>query len=287
MNVFIKFLGWSWLLAILLPACTNGSDTGSTAGSAGNGVSGMQYALERLPDDEAGRIVKESIALSGGWTPWVDKETLSYIKITEYFDSLGNPVRSVRQLHQYQLRPQFKARISWENEEKEIVIIYDGQQAKKFIDGRESLEQSDINQAWNSSFGSHYVMCMPFKLTDPGTVLTYEGRDTLAGEQPVESIRVTYQEGAGSAAGMHTWWYYFDPQTRGLVANFLDHGDGYSFTEYVEFVTVDGIRVSKQRKSYATNADRQLKYVSTVYTNEEIQFDVSLEEGVFTFPPSS
>lgn len=287
MNAFVKFLMWSGFFAILLPGCTDGSDTASTSGSAENGVSEIQYALERLPDNEAGRIVKESIALSGGWTPWIDKKTLSYTKITEYFDSLGNPVRSVRQLHQYQLRPQFKARISWKSEEKENLIIYDGQQAKKFIGGRLATEQSDVNQAWNSSFGSHYVMCMPFKLTDPGTVLTYEGLDTLYEAQPVESIMVTYEEGAGSAAGMHTWWYYFDPQTSGLVANFLDHGDGYSYTEYVEFVTVDGIRLSKQRKSYATNADRELKYVSTVYTNEDIKIDVPLDEGIFSFPTSS
>lgn len=240
-------------------------------------------ALKRLPDNEAGNVVSKAIAAAGGWEDWAAKKTLSYTKVIQFFDSIGSMEREVRQLHQYQLQP-LKMRISWEEEGDHYTVINNGQQVWKLKNDQSLTEQTDIDQAWNSSFGSHYVMCMPFKLTDPGTVLTYQGLDTLSGGQVVHAIKTTYQEGAGSAAGKHTWWYYFDKDNYSLAANFLDYQDGFSYTQYVAFAEIQGIKLNKERKSYSTNADRDLKYVETVYKNENIQFDVTLEESLFEPP---
>ncbi|MDX1666852.1 MAG: DUF6503 family protein [Saprospiraceae bacterium] len=258
---------------LIFAGCSTGVE------ETGNGA--YEGGIERLPDNKAGEVVANSIDYSGGWNNWKEKRTLSYRKITEYFDSTGNQIRRLEQLHQYQLRPQLKVRISWQNDGTDYMILYDGEQAKKYIDREEATDQQDVNHAWNSSFGSHYVMCMPFKLTDPGTVLSYEGMDTLHMDRPVHSVRVDYEEGAGSAAGMHTWWYYFEPDTYSPVANFLDYGDGYSYTEYAEFTVVDSIRLNKRRISYATNARREIGHKTTVYTNEDIRFDASLPDTLF------
>lgn len=264
--------------AILLIGCASeGEDSASDKESIHYEVS----PLERLPDQEAGNVVKKAIEEAGGWEKWADKKTLSYTKVIQYFDSMGAMEREIRQLHQYRLHPHLKIKISWEEDGNDYTIINNGQQAWKLKNGQQLTEQSDINHAWNSSFGSHYVMCMPFKLTDPGTVLTYEGLDTLANGQVVHSIKTTYKEGAGSAAGIHTWWYYFDKDDYGLAANFLDYGDGFSYTQYEAFAEIEGIKLNKERKSYSTSADRDLEYVKTVYKNENIQFDVELDNVRF------
>jgi hypothetical protein len=238
--------------------------------------------IENLPDNAAGDLIRRSIESSGGWDKWQEKKTLTYNKIIQSFDSAGNKVREVTQLHQYRLNPSFQARISWEADGNEYVIINNGSEAAKFINGKRSHAQGDINQAWNSSFGSHYVMSMPFKLTDPGVILQYNGLDSLPNSKNDAMVQVDYEPGAGSAGGMHTWYYYFNPEDGALVANFLDYRDGYSYTEYSEFAEVGGIKLSKKRKSYPATAERKIRPVSTVYTNEQIIFDEELGEELFS-----
>jgi len=271
---------WTFLFGLLtlLFGCVSDADHESLEQKSTNAEIPL---IDQLPSNEAGKIVRSAIRGAGGWDSWVSKKTLSYIKVMQFMDSTGSIKRELHQLHQYQLQPNIKVRISWEEAGDKYVIVNNGQQAWKLKNGKEQKEQSDIGHAWNSSFGSQYVMCMPFKLTDPGVVLTYEGLDTLAKGEIVHSIKVTYEEGAGSAAGMHTWWYYFDVDNFTPVANFLDYGDGYDFTRYEAFAEVDGIQLNKERESYHTDARRNLKYVTTRYRNEDIKFNVEMAEGLF------
>lgn len=240
-----------------------------------------EMALNHAAKKEADDIVRKSIDTFGGWDTWAAKKTLTYMKITQSYDSSGKILKETRQLHQYQLRPLFKAHISWQQGDDKYLIVYNGQQAWKLKNGKEMTEENDRKQAYNSPLGSHYVMCMPFKLTDPGTVINSEGMDTLTNKKVVKTVKTTYLKGAGSAAGKHTWWYFFDPQSGNLIANFLDYGDGYNFTEYTEFITVGNVKVSKMRKSYATNKDREIKHLTDVYTNEDIVFDKPLDDKLF------
>lgn len=136
-------------------------------------------SLENLSKDAAGDIVRKSIELSGGWEAYQKKRTFSFYKNIQHYDSTGAKVREVRQLHQYRLKPHFQARISWQMDGYDFVIINNGEQAWKFVDGKRSDKQSDINEAWNTSYGSHYVIFMPFKFADPGVIMKSEGIDTL------------------------------------------------------------------------------------------------------------
>lgn len=234
-----------------------------------------------LPDSEAGKIVKKAIDFSGGWQNWRDKKTLTFTKKMQFHDSLGNQTREVSQLHRYQLRPFFKAVITWQTDGIAHKIINNGKQAWKLENGKVMTDDKNVNSAWNSSFGSHYVISMPFKLNDPGTLLEYQGLDTLANNQVVHAIKTTYRKGAGSTGGMHTWWYYFDKDTFEPAANFLDYGEGHSYTQYEMFSEVDALKLTHVRKSYKSNVDRDLLYVGTIYTNIDIHFNEDFEEGLF------
>lgn len=275
--IFLTFC----LSAFFICACQNQEQEGD---SSEEPEQEMVSPFDQLPDSEAGDIVRKAIEWAGGWEKWAGKKTLSYTKITQYYDSTGTMEREARQLHQYQLHPQIKMNISWVEDQDRYTIINNGQQAWKLKNDKALTEKSDVNHGWNSSFGSQYVMCMPFKLADPGTVLDYEGLDTLANGEIVHSIKTTYEEGAGSAAGMHTWWYYFDQETYRPVANFLDYGNGYSYTQYEAFTEVDGIQLNQERKSYPSNAQRDLQAVRTIYKNEDVQLDTKLDDALFEPP---
>jgi len=240
-----------------------------------------QTPLGHLPDNAAGEVVKKAIEAHGGLKSWNNKKTLSYLKTIQHYDSAGTLSREQEQLHQYQLRPTFKANVSWHADGNHHVIVNNGEDAWQLINGERSKRQEDINQAWNSSFGSHFVIAMPFKLTDPGVNLTDMGTDTLPSGKVARSIKTNYDEGAGSAGGMHTWYYFFDPETNELVANYLDYGDGYSFTDYVAFEKVNGVLFSKKRVSRASDEEMNLAPDSSVYLNNEIKFNVELADSLF------
>lgn len=239
------------------------------------------HPLDRLPENEAGEVVKKAIGFVGGWETWENKRTLSFYKNITHVDSMGNVERNQRQLHQYQLKPQFKARMTWQDKGNDYMIINNGEQAKKYENGEEMTDDNSKNVAWNSSFGSHYVVSMPFKLTDPGVILTYEGIDSITLNKRVHSLKVEYEKGAGSSGGYHTWWYYFDEETYDLVANFLDYGEGYSLTTYETFKDIDSIRIHQKRFSHIANAEKEIIQKRTIYQNEEMKFNEDFDESLF------
>lgn len=206
---------------------------------------------------------------------------MSYIKGIQSYDSTGNLIRTVAQLHRYQLKPSFKANMTWEQDGNKHEIVNNGKQSWKLVNGKIQEDNASVNSAWNSSFGSQYMASMPFKLRAPGTILNYEGIDTLSNDRVVHKLKVTYDKGAGSSGGIHTWYYFLNTDNFQFEANFLDHGKGYSYTDYETFIEVNGITVTKERKSYASNAAMETTYLKTIYSNSDIQFDVELPEELF------
>lgn len=237
--------------------------------------------LDNLPKNEAGNIVRKSIEKAGGWENWNNKNTLTYTKTIQFINENGEIEREIKQLHEYKLKPELKIKISWEEDGDKYAVINNSKQAKKYKNGVALNDEESMNSAWNSSFGSQYVMCMPFKLTDPGTVFKHEGIDTLKNGKVVHAVKTTYKEGAGSAAGIHIWTYYFDKDNYELVGNFLDYGDGYSYTQYEKIEEIDGIRVNTARKSFNANSINVITQLTTNYINEDIQFDLKMDDAKF------
>lgn len=237
--------------------------------------------FELLPDTEAGDIVKKAIAKAGGWDNWTSKENFSFYKKITYVDSTGQIERTIKQKHTYQLKNGFKARLEWKVGEDDMLIINNGTEAKKYKNGLELTDEKSIREAWNSSYGSHYVIGIPYKLTDPGVSLTYEGIDSITLDRPVHSLKVDYAEGAGSSGGLHQWNYYFDIDDYDLAGNYLDYGNGHSITTYEVFEQVSEHRLHNKRFSYIANDQKERVVLRTIYENEEPKFNNELATNTF------
>ena len=122
----------------------------------------------QLPNDEAGKIIRDAIQYAGGWETWLSKKGLTFYKTVIYYDSLGKITKSSRSLQELNLFPNFKSKASWVDSGKQIMVINNGQQAWRVENGKIMTDDKSKNSAWNSSFGTHYVISMPFKLADPG-----------------------------------------------------------------------------------------------------------------------
>ena len=237
--------------------------------------------MDRLPDNKGGEIVKKAIEYAGGWDSWESKSNFSFYKNITQVDSLGNIKRHIRQLHQYNMKPHFQANMTWNVKDDDYVIINTGEESKKYKNDKWLDDDSSKKEAWNSSFGSNYVVQMPFKLTDPGTIINYDKIDSTTFGKPVHAVNVEYEPGAGSSGGMHDWVYYFDVETYDLVANYLDSGNSHSVTTYQTFTDVDGIRIHKLRHSHGSNENKEILELKTIYENEEMKFDNDFDKSLF------
>ena len=232
-------------------------------------------------DDSSQIIIDRAIMYAGGYEAWQKKATISFDKKSISYDSTGKVSRELNQHLDYVMKPEFKAKITYMLHDTAITLIHDGQKACKSYNGKISHEQKDIDGAWNSCFGSQFVMCMPFKLKDPGIIATYVGQLTLADGVQAQVVKTTYIKGAGSNPS-HIWYYYFEPSTGKLLANSLNGKDNYwDYTRYENFETVNGLLLPTKRKSYTANdLNKPGKLISeSVHTN--IVLDKEFSENYF------
>ena len=235
----------------------------------------------------AGDAVRRSIAHHGGMAAWAAKTSVQFRKTTTRFGKDGKVDRRMAQFHRYVLRPRLRARIEWEEDGKQVVLINDVGQAVKYVDGRLATAEADVNQARSATFGSHYVFNMPFKLADPGAQLAPAGRRRLPDGTLVDAVRVTYAPGAGDAAGMHTWTYFLDARNGRLTANHLMYGPGqYEYTEYHDDVVVDGITVARRRLGFGADGSRRKGTRTSEIVYEDVKFDVPLDARHFASRPA-
>lgn len=219
-------------------------------------VSCGQNNIGNLPvamDDSSRVIIDRAIAYAGGYDVWLQKKTLSFDKKSITYDSTGKVVRELDQHLDYMMKPEFRALFTYKLHDTAITLIHDGEKARKLYNGKVSNEQKDIDAAWNSCYGSQFVMCMPFKLKDPGIKAEYAGQMTLSDGAPAQVVKTSYMKGAGSNYD-HIWYYYFEPGTGKLLANSLNGKDNYwDYTRYEKFEKTGGLLLPAIRKGYDAN----------------------------------
>ena len=240
---------------------------------------------DQIPRGPAGDLERKAIKKSGGWENWTSKKALRYVRVVTNYDSTGKETETIRELHEYNLYPSFGARISWVSKGQQHLILCNNRQAWKLENGEVKNDPKSKNAAWNQSFGSHYLIAIPFKLADEGTNLTFEGDTVLADGRKVTGVKVTYDEGAGTSALFHTWRFYFDAQTFEYVASLLRHDKGYGYNTYEDYTEIEGIRFYRQR--FRSNSDGydlvQLKH-SADYKLEGFEFLDRFPKSYFLLP---
>jgi hypothetical protein len=92
-----------------------------------------------------------------------------------------------------------------------------------------------------------YLLGLPMKLRDPGTLLDPVAKAAVFQGSPVHELRVTYEQGVGS----DTWYFYLDPKTCALVGHRFYHDEAAGDGEYTVLsgeITGQGLRLPRLRK---------------------------------------
>lgn len=230
-------------------------------------------------------LVDRAIAHAGGWSAWQAVRTVQFRKTIVRFAPDGSVTGTQVQFHRYEMDPETRMRIEYEEKGSKVVLINDGEQAWKVVGGKVATTQADINSARNSTFGSHYVFGMPFKLRDPGATLSDAGTKTLDDGTVVRQVRVNYAKGVGDAGGMHVWTYLIEPKTGRLAANLLMYAAGrYDWTEYHDEKTVGALTLSTLRRGFNADANGKVGPKQSEITYDQIETNVTFSPGLFAPP---
>ena len=245
---------------------------------------GTTNSLPVTMDDSSRAIINRAIAYAGGYETWEQKRTLSFDKKSFSYDSSGKIIREIDQHFDYMMKPEFKAKISYRLSDTTITLIHDGQKARKLYNGKVSNLQKDIDGAWNSIFGSQFVICMPFKLKDPGIKAEYVGQVVLKGGIPAQVVKTSYMKGAGSNPEL-IWYYYFEPVTGKLLANSENGKNNYwDYTGYDKFEKTNGLLMPSVRIGYTADSLNKPGKMVSESRSSQIVFDKEFPKDYFNIP---
>ncbi len=241
----------------------------------------VKTSLPVTMDDSSRVIINRAIAFAGGEDAWHNTKTISYDKKSTSYDSTGSVSRVVDQHFDFMMEPKFKAKVTYRLQDTSITLIHDGSMARKFYNGKRSEEQKDIDGAWNSCYGSQFVLCMPFKLKDPGITASYMGDVKMKDGRQAQLIKTSYMKGAGTNPG-HIWYYYFEPGSGKLLANSLNGKNNFwDYTTYESYERVGGLLLPQVRKSYKADTLNKPGLLTSQSTQGNFVVNKSFEEDHF------
>lgn len=231
------------------------------------------------------QLVAKAIEHAGGWDAWLGTRTVQFRRTEKFFDPEGKVTSTEVQFHKYILQPSPQMRIDWESNGSKGVMINNGHEAWKLVNGKPATSEEDIMAARSNTFAGHYLFGMPFKLRDPGTQLEDAGTMTTDDGTVVQKIHAVYAKGVGDSGGMHKWTYMIDPQNGRLVCNHLEYMPGkYVWGEYYDEKRVGALLLSTRRVGYEADANGKVGPKQAEMTYDQIETNIEFPRDLFKPP---
>ena len=108
--------------------------------------------------------------------------------------------------------------------------------------------------------GANFVFFQPFKLKDQGAQIEYLGLiNPSFSEKTLEQIRVTYPN------SNDTWYFFFEPETKYVLANAVDHNGKISLILNDSLQWHKNLFVHSRRRSFLSNSNFELIRLQASY----------------------
>lgn len=200
----------------------------------------------------ASSVVEKAIHTAGTLEKWKNIASLAYTKKSRLLLENGEIESEVTQRHHYELRPDKRIQISWVVEKDSFLIVHTDSVSQKFKNRKLVDEGDKVKASVNSAT---YVIGMPFKLLDKGTVLSYEGLQSLNANDTVHTINATYEpDKHENHSTQDEWWYHFDKNTGAFLSSMVYHEPTYALIENKATTKQEGLTFPAERKSYRCDA---------------------------------
>ena len=210
-------------------------------------------------NNPATQIVKASIDAHGGLDRWQSIQEMKFRKKTWLYRSDNSLEKYSDEIHTLRTGFELEGSIIPYNPKKRDYSI-------NFANGKGVKTTSEGTvDGTNAFLASHFVVNQPFKLLDPGIKLTYLGKDTLDGKDPVNVIKAEY-----GSVDDDIWWFYFDQENSVLLATLIYHAPTYAFVANENIELIDGILWNTKRTTYRTDSLRNIEYIRAKFEYSEI-----------------
>lgn len=251
----------------------------ASLGCGGGETEELPRALDPLKDDPAGALILEAVQAHGGWTAWVENETVEYDVQWTPFQADGSPGMTGREHHSfYLLGNRIRGRV--DRPEEDLLMAYNGFVAWAARDGGMRADPQMEAPALAYVQRIVWIFRIPFNLVDRNVRLVDEGT-----EGSFRKIKVQFPAGMGV---LEEDWarIYLDENTHEVRQLFLNAAKGRTWMEFLDLSEVDGILLPHKRRVYKVNPDGSRGAVSHEIELRNILFNSTLEDSLFD-PPES
>ena len=220
------------------------------------------------------KVVENAISTAGTYKKWNNIASLSYTKKSRLLLENGEIESELTQRHQYVFRPNKSIKIRWEVAHDSFLIVHNDSVSLKFKNDSLIEQGNRVKSTVNSAL---YVLGMPFKLLDNGTVLNYEGLRWFNGVDSVHSIKATYApEEHPNHSTSDVWWFHFDKDNFSFPSSLVYHEPTYALIENEIVVEAEGLIFPGIRKSYRCDALGKKQFLRAEFWYED--YDITFLE---------
>lgn len=238
------------------------------------------------PSDSAQVLAARAMQALGGQGAWESARFLSFRWIVE------REGQSVARSHAWD-RYTGRYRVEYDRDGTRQVAIFDVDEIRRdpelwkvpageaWADGRRlegAAADAALAQAYRIFINDSYWLLMPFKWTDPGVHLSYEGRQMLDDRQDYAVLHLSFEPDLGVTND--EYWAYVDPATGIMAAwryKLQGQGEAGPIIWWRDWQRVGPIRLA---------ADRVWPDGQTRIRFEALQASAEVPEGAFA-PPGS
>jgi len=173
------------------------------------------------------------------------------------------------------------------DKEGKLLMGFDGSSSWCTMDGQLMQDSATLRVTDFMRKTNFYWFTMMYKLLDPGLNYEYQGKKT-SNDMEYDIVKVSFGENVGDAQDIYV--LYINPQTK-MVDQFLftvmDFGREEPLMMFVEYQTVDGVKVPKYRKYAPSDWDGNImeeKWTENYFDN--IKFNNNFAPDQFKQPVS-
>ncbi len=159
-------------------------------------------------DARAQALLDKVIAAHGGMQAWDGLTDVTFTLSRIVLGPQGEEIAAAKSL--YYLKRHGRARVDSITGKGVQVEGFDGEKPWVTVNGKPETSEEALRRAHFQAVNWWYWMGVPFKLKDPGVILTHKGTGSFRG-RPVEVLEATFQPGIGRTSDRYT--YSIDPET--------------------------------------------------------------------------
>lgn len=202
-------------------------------------------------------LLQKIMSSSGGKENYESIKSLSFEKAFKLYDKDSTTEIDRLEKHTYDFTNVAMRSITWKDSLHTFKLIQKDTAILQFKDG---IRDTSVSKTalQNKLYAATFVLGLPYTLDTDSSVKTYLGITDFQGS-PAHELKVTFQDGTD------TWYLYYDESTLDWLGYWVQTSDHYSLVINEEMINEKGFTLSRKRKSYRTDAQKNRLYLRADY----------------------